>query len=237
MICRTRSSGREHSRLTKAAVHTPATLAIVATSHDDLREKLSWPGRRSPRVSTSLDDPRGIVFEARPAWAGQPVAFLFPGQGAQSPGMLRELAVLFPRCGRILEEFDRTMLARGGRALGPLIFPPPAYGETADEEARRALMETDVAQPAVGAACVAMLGLLRKLGCEPDMLGGHSYGELVALHAAGVMSAAALAELSQARGRFMREAGQGAAGSMAAILAPPDEVRTTDSRCARRAGC
>ena len=172
----------------------------------------------------SLDDPRGIVFEARPAWTGQRVAFLFPGQGAQSPGMLRELAVLFPEVRATFEEFDRTMLARGGRALGPLIFPPPAYGETADDEARRALMETDVAQPAVGAACVAMLGLLRKLGCEPDMLGGHSYGELVALHAAGAMSAAALAELSQARGRFMREAGQGAAGSMAAILAAPDDV-------------
>ncbi len=85
-------------------------------------------------------------------------------------------------------------------------------------------METDVAQPAVGAACLAMLRLLRKLGCEPDVLGGHSYGELVALHAAGVLSASALAELSQARGRFMREAGRGAAGRMAALLAGPDDV-------------
>ena len=108
--------------------------------------------------------------------------------------------------------------------MGPLVFPPPAYGEKAEDEACQALMETDVAQPAVGAACVAMLSLLRKLGCEPDALGGHSYGELVALHAAGSMSAAALAELSQARGRFMREAGRGAAGSMAALLAGPVEV-------------
>ncbi len=53
---------------------------------------------------------------------------------------------------------------------------------------------------------------------------GHSYGELVALHAAGVLSAQALAELSQARGRFMREAGQGVAGAMAALLAGPDDV-------------
>ena len=105
-----------------------------------------------------------------------------------------------------------------------MIFPPPAYSEAAGDEARRALMETDVAQPAVGAACVAMLGLLRKLGCEPDVVAGHSYGELVALHAAGVLSAPALAELSQARGRFMREAGQGVAGSMAALLAGPDDV-------------
>ena len=62
-----------------------------------------------------------------------------------------------------------------------------------------------------------MLGLLAHLGCEPDMVGGHSYGELVALHAAGALSAAALAELSQARGRLMREAGRAGAGSMAAL--------------------
>ena len=108
--------------------------------------------------------------------------------------------------------------------MGPIIFPPPAYSEAAEAEARRALMETDVAQPAVGAACVAMLRLLRKLSCDPDMLGGHSYGELVALHAAGVLSAPALAELSQARGRFMQEAGRGVAGSMAALLAGPEDV-------------
>ena len=61
-----------------------------------------------------------------------------------------------------------------------------------------------------GAACVGMLRLLRNLGCEPDLVAGHSYGELVALHAAGVFSAPALAELSLARGRFMQEAGHGA---------------------------
>ena len=201
-----------------------ATLAIVATSHQDLREKLSLARSAIIEGHASLDDPRGVVFEARPGWAGQPVAFIFPGQGAQSPGMLRELAVIFPEVRATFEEFDRALLARGGRAVGPIIFPPPAYSEAAGEEARRALTETDVAQPAVGAACVAMLGLLHKLGCEPDVLGGHSYGELVALHAAGALSARALAELSQARGRLMREAGAGVAGSMAALLAGPDDA-------------
>ena len=97
-------------------------------------------------------------------------------------------------------------------------------------------METDVAQPAVGAACVAMLGLLRKLGCEPDVLGGHSYGELVALHAAGVLSAAALAELSQARGRLMREAGRGARRLDGGPSGRSGRGRTTHPRRSRRAG-
>ena len=201
-----------------------ATLAIVAASHQDLRERLTLGRNAITEGRSSLDDPRGVVYEAKPAWAEQKVAFVFPGQGAQSPGMLRELAVIFPDVRATFEEFDRSLIAKGGRALGPMIFPPPAYSEAAGDEARLALMETDVAQPAVGAACVAMLGLLRKLGCEPDVVAGHSYGELVALHAAGALSMPALAELSQARGRFMREAGRGAAGSMAALLAGSDEV-------------
>jgi acyl transferase domain-containing protein len=214
---------REARRL-KAAEPASPTLAVVATSHDDLREKLMVARTAIAEGRLSLDDPKGIVFEAKPARAGERVAFVFPGQGAQSPGMLRELAVIFPEVRAAFEGFDRTLRACGARPVAPLIFPPPAYSEQADDKARRALMETDVAQPAVGAACVAMLGLLRNLGCEPDVVGGHSYGELVALHAAGALSVEALAELSETRGRLMREAGKVSAGSMAAILAPPAEV-------------
>ena len=97
-------------------------------------------------------------------------------------------------------------------------------------------MQTDVAQPAVGAACVGMLRLLRNLGCEPDLMAGHSYGELVAIHAAGVLSAPALAELSLARGRFMHDAGHGASGAMAALLAGPDVVETIIRRYPRGSG-
>jgi acyl transferase domain-containing protein/NAD(P)H-dependent flavin oxidoreductase YrpB (nitropropane dioxygenase family) len=201
-----------------------ATLAIVAVSHEDLRDKLKVARSAIADGQASLDDPRGIVFEAKPAWAGQPVAFLFPGQGAQSPDMLRELAVVFPEVKAAFEEFDHVLLIQGGRTLGPLVFPPPANGELAREECRRALMQTDVAQPAMGAACLGMLRLMRRLGCEPDMVGGHSFGELVALHAAGALGAPALAELASARGRLMLEAGRSANGKMAAIMAGPDEI-------------
>ena len=201
-----------------------ATLVIVASDHRDLRDKIKLARTAIAEGNTRLDDPRGIVFEAQPPWAGQPLAYLFPGQGAQAPGMLRELAVIFPEVRGAFEEIDRALRERSLPAVGPFIFPPPAHGEAATEETRRALMQTEVAQPAVGAACVGMLRLLERLGCQPDMVGGHSYGELVALHAAGALSTADLAELSTARGRFMREAGQGVAGAMAALLAGPGEV-------------
>jgi acyl transferase domain-containing protein/NAD(P)H-dependent flavin oxidoreductase YrpB (nitropropane dioxygenase family) len=201
-----------------------ATLVILAGSHDDLRDKIHRARTAIAAGRDVFDDSRDLVFAARPAWTGAPVAFLFPGQGAQSPGMLRELAVIFPEVRQAFEEFDRVQRANNARACGPLVFPPPAFSEALREENSRELMQTDAAQPAVGAACVAMLRLLRQLGCEPDLLAGHSYGELVALHAAGVCDLRSLAELSAARGRLMSEAARGSDGAMAAILDGTDLV-------------
>jgi len=216
---RTAAEGGRPTRMSRKA-----TLVILAGSCHDLGVKLRAARAAIVADRAAWEDPRGVFFAAKPAWTGAPVAFLFPGQGAQSPGMLRELAVAFPEVRGAFEEFERVVLAHGGPALGPLIFPPPAFTETARDEARRALLPTEVAQPAVGAACVGMLRLMRSLGCAPDLVAGHSYGELVALHAAGVLDAEDLAELSLARGRFMQEAGHGIPGAMAALQAGPDVV-------------
>jgi len=201
-----------------------ATLAILAGSHDELSESLRQARTAITLGRTSLDDPRGIIFAARPAWSGEQVAFVFPGQGSQSPGMLQELAVLFPEVRGAFDEFDREIEQARGRLIGPLVFPPPAFDAATREEAREALMETDVAQPAVGAACVGLLRLLKATGLEPSVMAGHSYGELVALYAAGSLDAPALAVLSQARGRLMREASGDVSGSMAALMTGPDQV-------------
>ncbi len=212
------------SRPARPASNGDPRIAIVATSHADLREKLRLAKAAVASGKTSLEDPRGIFFQAMPPFSGAPVAFLFPGQGAQSPGMLREMAVVFPEVRQAFEEFDRSLRAAGHRPVGPLVFPPASFTDAQREDARRLLMETDVAQPALGAACLAMLRLLRGLGCEPSFLGGHSFGELVALHAAGVYDARALAELSSERGRLMKEAGAAKIGAMAALRAGPADV-------------
>ncbi len=115
-----------------------------------------------------MRDPRDVFFEARAPWSGAPVAFLFPGQGAQSPGMLRELAVVFPEVRQAFDEFDRALAAAGRSPVGPLVFPPATFADADREDASRLLTETDVAQPAMGAACLAMLRLFRSFGCEPS---------------------------------------------------------------------
>ena len=199
-------------------------LAIVAASHDDLREKLGVARAAVSSGKSSLEDPRGIFFQAKPPWSGAPLAFLFPGQSAQSPGMLREMAVVFPEVRQAFEEFDAALLAAGRPAVGPLVFPPASFTDAERDEARERLTETDVAQPALGAACLAMLRLFRSLGCEPSSVAGHSFGELVALHAAGACDAAGLAELASERGRLMKKAGAGQTGAMAALRAGRAQV-------------
>ena len=105
---------------------------------------------------------------------------------------------------------------------------------SADPESR--LRQTQIAQPAIGAVSVALLDALKRFGVEPEATCGHSYGELVALHAAGWMGREDLWHLSVQRGRLMAEAGNaaGESGAMLAVRAPLAQidrwVQTLDGR-------
>jgi acyl transferase domain-containing protein/NAD(P)H-dependent flavin oxidoreductase YrpB (nitropropane dioxygenase family) len=200
-------------------------LAIVAVSLDDLSNKLETVAETLAQGATSLHDPRGIDFAALPTAPGH-VALVFPGQGAQAPDMLAELAVAFEEVRGGFETIDTALQGRGRPRVGPQVFPPPAFSDAERERQRLALAATEVAQPALGGASLGLLRLLGVLGVVPAMVAGHSYGELVALFAAGVLEAAALAELSEARGRFLGSAiaAGDEPGSMAALAAGPAQI-------------
>ena len=203
---------------------TATTLAIVTTSHADLIAKLSLARDAIRGGSPAVADPRGVYFAEPPGLSGQKIAFVFPGQGSQTVGMLRDLAIHFEDVRRAYEEFDAAILALGHEPIGPRIFPPPVFDEAARRRQDEALQATEVAQPAIGAASVGLLRLLAKVGVQPDMTAGHSYGELVALHAAGALDSRGLAWLSQCRGRLLRDAGGDRPGAMAALLTGPESV-------------
>ncbi|HEY4377226.1 MAG TPA: acyltransferase domain-containing protein, partial [Acidimicrobiales bacterium] len=147
------------------------------------------------------------------------VAFLYPGQGSQRPGMTADLFVGFGG----LDD----LLRLGERWTGPL-FPPTAFGKEARAAQAEAITATDVAQPTLGIASVAITRILGRLGITPAMAGGHSYGELAALAAAGVFDDAALLDLSAARGGAILQSITGSGGdpgTMAAVELSPDELR------------
>lgn len=201
-----------------------ASLAIVASSLGDLRAKLEDARSRIARGADCFSDPRGLEFAAGPAAAGTRIAFLFPGQGAQRLEMLGELGVLFPEVRRGFEAVDSVLGELGRDPVAPRIFPPPAFCDNELERQKAALAESEVAQPALGAAALGGLRLLEALEVFPDVLAGHSYGELVALHAAGVFSLEAFVELSESRGRIVKAAAGAEPGVMAALACGPDQA-------------
>ncbi|MGB6165704.1 MAG: SDR family NAD(P)-dependent oxidoreductase [Pseudonocardiaceae bacterium] len=203
---------RDLARTVSASSGPRVWAAVVARNLDDLAIKLAQARDSAAEdgvfVASSLNPPDSET-------AGQ-VAFLFPGQGSQRPGMLADLFVAFPPLRRFLELGDRWSGA---------MFPPATFDKEESARARAALTDTRVAQPALGIAGLAMHELLTSLGVQPDHLGGHSYGELVALAAAGALDAAQLPELSEARGQAILAAAGDDPGTMAAVTGAPEQIR------------
>ena len=146
------------------------------------------------------------------------VAGLFPGQGAQYPGMLQDLA-----CD--VEEFQKSLVIANRSndfepvaRLSDIIFPPTAFTDTDQQKNTAQITATQHAQPAIGAVSAGALKVLTAFGLGLDVCLGHSFGELPALFAAGVISEEDLHILSAARGRCMGEL-TGDRGSMLAVQA------------------
>lgn len=139
------------------------------------------------------------------------LAFVFPGQGSQSEGMLKELADTYSVVGATFKEASDRL----GYDLWSVVQTGPA-----DK-----LNSTDVTQPAMLAAGVATWRVwLEKSGAMPAMMAGHSLGEYTALVCAGSLAFDDAIGLVAERGRLMQEAVPAGEGAMAAILGLDDDA-------------
>ncbi|MGQ0800004.1 MAG: ACP S-malonyltransferase [Pseudomarimonas sp.] len=139
------------------------------------------------------------------------LAFVFPGQGSQSPGMLAELAAS--------STLVQSTFAEASEGADIDLWSITS----ATDDAR--LNQTEFTQPALLAAAIAVWRVwLSQGGSTPAFLAGHSLGEYAALVAAGALSLADGARLVRQRGRLMQAAVPAGAGAMAAVLGTEDAV-------------
>src|SRR6202047_246393 len=132
------------------------------------------------------------------------IAFIFPGQASQYPGMGKELAENFPEARAVFDEADKAL----GFSISQMCFA----GSEED------LKQTANTQPAILTCSVAVHRVLAEKGIAPDFVAGHSLGEYSALVAAGAVKFSDAVQLVRKRGQYMQEAVPAGQGAMAAIM-------------------
>ncbi|MEV4826686.1 SDR family NAD(P)-dependent oxidoreductase, partial [Micromonospora sp. NPDC049274] len=184
-----------------------ALSAALAVTRTAMEHRAAVVGRDAADLVAGLEalaaGGAGLRDTAR---TGRRLAFLFSGQGSQRLGMGRELAAEFPVFAEALDEVLQRLNVRD-----------VMWGSDPEE-----LQKTGNAQPALFAFEVALYRLLTSFGIEPDVLVGHSIGEIAAAHVAGVFSLDDACALIGARARLMQALPAG--GAMLAVAASEADV-------------
>ncbi|MDQ0932813.1 type I polyketide synthase [Streptomyces turgidiscabies] len=183
---------------------------VLAADAEDLRLGLTALAEGSAAPNTVTGD----------AGTAGRTAFLFTGQGAQRAGMGRELYEAHPVFAAALDEICAAFDGLLDVPLRDVLFDTGAGAGLIDL--------TSYAQPSLFAIEVALFRLLAHHGLSPDLLAGHSVGELAAAHAAGVLSLEDAAKLVTARGRLMQAAPAG--GAMIAVEGTEEEIAASLAR-------
>ncbi|MGW4396863.1 SDR family NAD(P)-dependent oxidoreductase [Amycolatopsis nivea] len=187
----------------------------LATTRGAFDRRAVLIGSRSPQFVRGLaalvdeEEARGVVSGI--AAAGGRTAFLFAGQGSQRAKMGARLAEQYPAFAAAYDEACAAVDQHLDRPIRPVI------------DSGEGLDETRYTQPALFALEVALFRLVRAWGVKPDVLAGHSIGEIAAAHCAGVLSLEDAAKLVVARGALMQALPTG--GAMVAIDGTPEAVR------------
>ncbi|HEY2462018.1 MAG TPA: ACP S-malonyltransferase [Candidatus Acidoferrum sp.] len=152
------------------------------------------------------------------------IAFVFPGQASQYPGMGKELAEKYPAARAVFAEADKAL----GFSISEMCF-------SGSEEDLKLTANT---QPAILTCSVATHRVLAEKGITPDFVAGHSLGEYSALVAAGALKFADAVQLVRKRGQYMQEAVPAGEGAMAAIMGlSPAVVTDACKRAAENEVC
>ncbi|MFJ9151062.1 type I polyketide synthase [Streptomyces sp. NPDC102270] len=202
-------------------VSLPDTALALATGRAQLDRRAVLLARDRDQLLVGL---RALADGSAADVMGSPadgkLAFLFTGQGSQWAGMGRALAESFPVFAEAFTDacaaVERHLGDHGARPLAEVAFGGPGSAES------ELLDRTMYTQACVFALETALFRLFASWGVHPDLVAGHSIGEITAAHVSGVLDLAEAGELVAARGRLMQGLPQG--GAMAAVQATEAET-------------
>ena len=180
-------------------------------------------------ASTEWAVPTGIYYRKSGLATTGKVVALFSGQGSQYVNMGRELACNFPSVMQAAAAMDSEFTQAGLGQLTPTTYPIPVFNDDARKAQDEALRLTQHAQPAIGTLSVGLYKAFSNAGFKADFTAGHSFGELTALWAAGVLSDNDYMMLARSRGQAMAApTGEAAigfdAGTMIAVVGSPTDI-------------
>ncbi|HOW74844.1 MAG TPA: beta-ketoacyl synthase N-terminal-like domain-containing protein [Candidatus Competibacteraceae bacterium] len=165
----------------------PQRLALVARDREDLRRKLCQVVEKTADSECHQLRTRGGLYFCDQPLEGQ-LAFLFPGEGSQYPGMLADLACQFPEVRDWFDFWDTLHPEATDVLPSDSVFPPSTgLTEIERETLRKSLYTVYFGSEALFIANQALLSVLKRLEVRPDLMVGHSTGENSALAAAGAV--------------------------------------------------
>ena len=204
---------------------TVARLGFVADSVDDSIKKLqlsiNWFKKQPEAENWEL--PQGVYYRRQGMELQGKVVALFSGQGSQYLEMGREVVMNFPVLQQTYHQVDSLFCKSGLSPISEKVFPAPVFDAAQKQAQTQALQQTEVSQPAIGAFSVGLYKVLQQAGFKPDVVAGHSFGELTALWAAEVLSDEDYFYLVKERGQAMAKPND-SSQDMGAMLAVKGDV-------------
>ncbi|NJM19777.1 MAG: acyltransferase domain-containing protein [Richelia sp. SM1_7_0] len=208
---------------------TAARLGFVANSVTETIKKLQicidWL-KKQPEAE-NWQHPQGLYYRKQGMELQGKVVALFSGQGSQYLEMGRELVINFPLLQQTYHQVDSLFEEAGLSPISQKVFPPPVFDTNQRHLQAKVLQQTEVSQPAIGAFSVGLYKLLQQSGFKPDIVAGHSFGELTALWAASVLSDQDYFYLVKERGQAMAKPDNfdRDTGSMLAVKGNVEQVK------------